>query len=59
MFHSLLIFLSFTFDIQLLRPEEVETLVIGNPDFNIKDLEKITKYDGFKRTDATIRYGTL
>uniref|UniRef100_A0A7M5WR61 HECT-type E3 ubiquitin transferase n=1 Tax=Clytia hemisphaerica TaxID=252671 RepID=A0A7M5WR61_9CNID len=40
----------------LLRPEEVETLVIGNPNFNIKDLEKITKYDGFKRTDATIRY---
>jgi len=39
----------------LLRPEEVEILVIGNSNFNIKDLEKVTKYDGFKRTDATIR----
>jgi E3 ubiquitin-protein ligase HECTD2 len=40
----------------LLRPEEVETLVIGDPDFNMSDLEKITTYDGYQRSDPTIRH---
>jgi len=40
----------------LLRPEEVQTLVIGNPDFKISELEKIAIYDGYNRTDNTIRY---
>lgn len=40
----------------LLRPEEVETLVIGNSEFNIKDLEKVTVYDGYNKMDSTIRY---
>lgn len=40
----------------LLKPEEVETLVIGNPDFNISDLEKITTYDGYLCSDSVIRY---
>ncbi|XP_047127439.1 probable E3 ubiquitin-protein ligase HECTD2 isoform X1 [Hydra vulgaris] len=39
----------------LLRPDEVETLVIGDADFNIRDLEKVTKYDGYRYSDTVIR----
>ena len=39
----------------MLRPEEVEMLVCGNPDFDMKALSKVTTYDGFSRRDVTIR----
>ena len=40
----------------MLRPEEVEMLVCGNPDFDMKALCKVTTYDGFSKRDVTIRY---
>jgi len=40
----------------LLRPEEVEMLVCGNPDFDLSQLEKVTKYDGYQKGDHPIRY---
>ncbi|XP_028391449.1 probable E3 ubiquitin-protein ligase HECTD2 [Dendronephthya gigantea] len=40
----------------LLRPEEIEMLVCGNPDFDMRALSKVTIYDGFSKRDATIRY---
>ena len=48
---------SFTFFFfhQMLRPEEVEMLVCGNPDFDMKALCKVTTYDGFSKRDVTIR----
>ncbi|XP_065071467.1 probable E3 ubiquitin-protein ligase HECTD2 [Rhopilema esculentum] len=39
----------------LLRPEEVEMLVCGNPHFDIEALQKVTVYDGFSKNDAIIR----
>lgn len=39
----------------MLRPEEVEMLVCGNPDFDMKALSKVTTYDGFSKRDVTIR----
>ena len=40
---------------QMLRPEEVEMLVCGNPNLNMADLKKVTSYDGFSCDDVTIR----
>ena len=41
---------------QMLRPEEVEMLVCGNPDFDMDALKKVTVYDGYSSRDATIRW---
>ena len=40
---------------QLLRPEEVEMLVCGNPDFDFTALQQVTIYDGYNKHDVTIR----
>ena len=40
----------------MLRPEEVEMLVCGNPDFDMRALCTVTTYDGFSRKDITIKW---
>ncbi|XP_002738170.1 putative E3 ubiquitin-protein ligase HECTD2 [Saccoglossus kowalevskii] len=40
----------------MLKPEEVEILVCGNPNLNLEELEKVATYEGYKRHDAMIRY---
>ena len=39
----------------MLRPEEVEMLVCGNPNLDFEALERVTVYDGYKKTDAPVR----
>ena len=39
----------------MLRPEEVEQLVCGCPTLDLRELRKVTLYDGgFKKEDQTI-----
>ncbi|XP_045190576.1 probable E3 ubiquitin-protein ligase HECTD2 isoform X2 [Mercenaria mercenaria] len=40
----------------MLRPEEIEMLVCGNPKLDMKDLKKVTVYDGYHNLDPTIKY---
>ncbi|XP_012889772.1 PREDICTED: probable E3 ubiquitin-protein ligase HECTD2 [Dipodomys ordii] len=40
----------------LLRPEEVEILVCGSPELDMHALQRSTQYDGYAKTDVTIRY---
>lgn len=40
---------------QMLRPEEVEMLVCGNPELDMDALRKVTVYDGYTKNDAVIR----
>ncbi|XP_060602267.1 probable E3 ubiquitin-protein ligase HECTD2 isoform X2 [Ruditapes philippinarum] len=40
----------------MLRPEEIEMLVCGNPRLHMKDLKKVTVYDGYHPLDPTIKY---
>ena len=40
----------------MLRPEEVEMLVCGNPTLNMAELKKVTVYDGYSSRDPTIKY---
>uniref|UniRef100_A0A8C3S063 Probable E3 ubiquitin-protein ligase HECTD2 n=1 Tax=Chelydra serpentina TaxID=8475 RepID=A0A8C3S063_CHESE len=40
----------------LLRPEEVEILVCGSPELDMYALQRNTQYDGYLKTDLTIRY---
>ncbi|XP_071946832.1 probable E3 ubiquitin-protein ligase HECTD2 [Antedon mediterranea] len=40
----------------MLRSEEVEMLVCGNPNLDLDALERVTTYDGYVKTDPTIRY---
>ncbi|XP_076467951.1 putative E3 ubiquitin-protein ligase HECTD2 [Babylonia areolata] len=40
----------------MLRPEEVEMLVCGNPTLVMSELKKVTVYDGYTQQDSTIRY---
>ncbi|XP_068745773.1 probable E3 ubiquitin-protein ligase HECTD2 [Montipora capricornis] len=40
----------------MLRPEEVEMLVCGNPELDMDALRKVTVYDGYTKSDPTIRY---
>ncbi|XP_015265665.1 PREDICTED: probable E3 ubiquitin-protein ligase HECTD2 [Gekko japonicus] len=40
----------------LLRPEEVEILVCGSPELDMNALQKHTQYDGYQKTDVTIRH---
>lgn len=41
--------------LQLLRPEEVEMLVCGSPDLDMSTLQKTAQYEGYSKTDATVR----
>lgn len=41
--------------LQLLRPEEVEMLVCGSPELDMSTLQKTAQYEGYSKTDATIR----
>ena len=45
-----------SFTLQLFRPEEIEMLVCGCPEFNMHALESVTVYDEYDQTDTTIRY---
>ncbi len=40
----------------MLRPEEVEMLVCGNPTLNMAALKKVTVYDGYSSKDPTVKY---
>ncbi|XP_072041888.1 LOW QUALITY PROTEIN: probable E3 ubiquitin-protein ligase HECTD2 [Amphiura filiformis] len=40
----------------MLRPEEVEMLVCGNPNLDFEALERVTTYDGYNKKDPTVRY---
>jgi E3 ubiquitin-protein ligase HECTD2 len=40
----------------MLRPEEAEMLVCGNPTLVMSELKKVTVYDGFTAQDNTIRW---
>lgn len=40
----------------MLRPEEIDMLVCGNPRLDMKDLKKVTVYDGYHSQDPTIKY---
>ncbi|MGH0119705.1 UNVERIFIED_CONTAM: hypothetical protein FKN15_058658 [Acipenser sinensis] len=42
--------------LMLLRPEEVEILVCGCPELDMHALQKVTQYEGYTKTDPTIRY---
>uniref|UniRef100_A0A2K6SRD9 Probable E3 ubiquitin-protein ligase HECTD2 n=1 Tax=Saimiri boliviensis boliviensis TaxID=39432 RepID=A0A2K6SRD9_SAIBB len=42
--------------LMLLRPEEVEILVCGSPDLDMYALQRSTQYDGYAKTDLTIKY---
>uniref|UniRef100_A0A8C8BZX7 HECT-type E3 ubiquitin transferase n=1 Tax=Oncorhynchus tshawytscha TaxID=74940 RepID=A0A8C8BZX7_ONCTS len=39
----------------LLRPEEVEILVCGSPNLDMSSLQKAAQYEGYSKTDPTIR----
>ncbi|MBN3302772.1 HECD2 ligase, partial [Amia calva] len=41
--------------LMLLRPEEVEILVCGSPDLDLNALQRVTQYEGYSKTDPTIR----
>uniref|UniRef100_A0A2D4JWT8 HECT-type E3 ubiquitin transferase n=1 Tax=Micrurus paraensis TaxID=1970185 RepID=A0A2D4JWT8_9SAUR len=45
-----------SYALMLLRPEEVEILVCGSPELDMHALQKHTQYDGYQKTDLTIRY---
>ncbi|XP_054019302.1 probable E3 ubiquitin-protein ligase HECTD2 isoform X2 [Dryobates pubescens] len=40
----------------LLRPEEVEILVCGSPELDMSALQRSTQYEGYQKSDLTIRY---
>ncbi|KAL7990468.1 hypothetical protein Chor_013898, partial [Crotalus horridus] len=44
-----------SYALMLLRPEEVEILVCGSPELDVHALQKHTQYDGYQKTDLTIR----
>ncbi|XP_061646311.1 probable E3 ubiquitin-protein ligase HECTD2 [Phyllopteryx taeniolatus] len=41
--------------LMLLRPEEVEMLVCGSPQLDMSALQKAAHYEGYSKSDATIR----
>ena len=41
--------------LQLLRPEEVEMLVCGSPELDMGALQKAAQYEGYGKTDSTVR----
>ncbi|CAM4708909.1 unnamed protein product [Leuciscus chuanchicus] len=42
--------------LMLLRPEEVEILVCGSPNLDMGSLQRVVQYEGYSKTDPTIRY---
>lgn len=40
----------------MLRPEEVEMLVCGDPSIDMRELRKVASYDGYKHDDSTVRH---
>ncbi|XP_021361218.1 probable E3 ubiquitin-protein ligase HECTD2 isoform X1 [Mizuhopecten yessoensis] len=40
----------------MLRPQEVEMLVCGNPQVDMNQLRKVASYDGYNAQDSTVRY---
>ncbi|KAG8435235.1 hypothetical protein GDO86_013257 [Hymenochirus boettgeri] len=42
--------------LMLLRPEEVEILVCGSPDLDLHALQRNTQYEGYLKTDITVRH---
>lgn len=40
----------------MLRSEEVEMLVCGNPELDMDALRKVTVYDGYTKNDSVVRY---
>uniref|UniRef100_A0A8C2UVN3 HECT-type E3 ubiquitin transferase n=1 Tax=Chinchilla lanigera TaxID=34839 RepID=A0A8C2UVN3_CHILA len=42
--------------LMLLRQEEVEILVCGSPELDMRVLQRSTQYDGYAKTGLTIRY---
>ncbi|KAF7247503.1 putative E3 ubiquitin-protein ligase HECTD2 [Varanus komodoensis] len=45
-----------SYALMLLRPEEVEILVCGSPELDMHALQRHTQYDGYQKTDLTVRY---
>uniref|UniRef100_A0A672LZG5 HECT-type E3 ubiquitin transferase n=1 Tax=Sinocyclocheilus grahami TaxID=75366 RepID=A0A672LZG5_SINGR len=45
--------------LMLLRPEEVEILVCGSPNLDMGSLQRVVQYEGYSKTDPTIRYMSL
>lgn len=45
----------FYLSVQLLRPEEVEMLVCGSPELDMSALQKAAQYEGYNKTDSTVR----
>jgi len=43
----------------MLRSEEVEFLVCGNPSLDINELRRVAIYDGYKADDETIKYKSV
>ncbi|KAJ8365676.1 hypothetical protein SKAU_G00145070 [Synaphobranchus kaupii] len=41
--------------LMLLRPEEVEILVCGSPELDMTALQKAAQYEGYSKTDPTVR----
>lgn len=39
----------------MLRPQEVEMLVCGNPNLDMKELRKVAVYDGYSGGDPVIK----
>lgn len=39
----------------MLRPEEIDMLVCGNPKLDMKELKKVTTYDGYHHLDPVIK----
>jgi len=47
---------AFLLHLQLFGSEEIELLVCGCPEFDMRALESVTVYDEYNKTDTTIRY---
>ena len=45
--------------IQMLRPEEIELLVCGSPTLDMKELKRVTVYDGYTADSETIKRVSL
>ncbi|KAK7945016.1 hypothetical protein WMY93_000744 [Mugilogobius chulae] len=45
--------------LMLLRPEEVEMLVCGSPELDMSALQKAAQYEGYNKTDSTVRSVSL
>lgn len=53
--HLCVYYFIFYLSVQLLRPEEVEMLVCGSPELDMSALQKAAQYEGYNKTDSTVR----